>query len=92
MRRMGTSKKIAKNNQERDLPFERAAEFIWEEAVYPEDIRTLYPERRFVAVGYLENRLHVICFTPIAGGVRIIGFRKANDREVRNYGKAITID
>lgn len=84
--------KSAKNKQERGLPFERAAEFIWEEAVYSEDTRTQYPERRFVAVGYLENRLHVICFTPIAGGVRIISFRKANDREVRNYGKAITLD
>jgi uncharacterized DUF497 family protein len=30
-------------------------------------------------------RLHVICFTPIDGGVRIISFRKANRREVRYY-------
>jgi uncharacterized DUF497 family protein len=39
----------------------------------------------FVALGYLGERLHVVCFTPIEGGVRIISFRKANAREKRRY-------
>lgn len=34
----------------------------------------------FYSNGYLEQRLHVICFTPIEGGVRVISFRKANLR------------
>jgi len=84
--------KSEQNRQKRDLPFDRAAEFDWAGAVFAEDDRTQYPERRFVGVGYLDNRLHVICFTPIPGGVRIISFRKANDREAKRYGKAITID
>lgn len=67
--------------------FERAAEFDWETARYIEDTRHSYPERRFIAVGYLEDRLHVLCFTPIKGGVRIISFRKANLREVNRYEK-----
>ena len=29
-----------------------------------EDVRENYPERRFVATGYLDGRLHVLCFTP----------------------------
>ena len=84
--------KSEKNARERDLPFERAADFDWEGAVYTEDSRNPYPERRFVAVGYLDERLHFLCFTPIEGGVRIISFRKANTREAQTYGKALTLD
>ena len=77
--------KSSKNERERSLPFHRAADFDWETANYAEDIRQAYSERRFVAIGYLEERLHVLCFTPIVGGVRIISFRKANLREVKRY-------
>lgn len=50
-----------------------------------------YSERRFVALGYLSERLHMLCFTPVEDGVRIISFRKANRREVREYEKK-TVD
>lgn len=53
-------------------------------------MRHIYPERRFVAMGYLEERLHVLCFTPILDGVRVISFRKANSREVKRYEKKTT--
>jgi uncharacterized protein len=84
--------KSEKNKQQRDLPFDQAVEFEWEDAMFFEDDRKLYPERRFVAVGYLKSRLHVVCFTPIPGGVRIISFRKANDREAKRHGKTLTLD
>lgn len=84
--------KSERNANERDLPFERAAEFNWQEAVFYEDTRTPYPERRFVGIGYLDDRLHVLCFTPINGGVRIISFRKANNREAQDHGKPLTTD
>lgn len=80
-------KKSEKNDRERQLPFERAIDFDWQTAIYSEDIRNDYPERRFVALGYLDLRLHVICFTPIEFGVRIISFRKANLREIKHYEK-----
>lgn len=79
--------KSEKNKRERKLSFEMAIEFDWETALYAEDNRKLYPERRFVALGYLGFRLHVLCFTPIEDGVRIISFRKANLREVKRYEK-----
>lgn len=79
--------KSKKNNRVRRLPFEQVVEFDWETASYSEDTRNFYPERRFVAMGYLGLRLHVLCFTPIEGGVRIISFRKANLREVKRYAK-----
>jgi len=82
--------KSKKNIRERNLSFEEVSEFDWETALYTEDDRKLYPERRFIAVGYLGKRLHVICFTPIDEGVRIISFRKANSREVKKYDKETT--
>ena len=77
--------KSRRNARERGLPFDRAAEFDWETAIYEEDTRRDYGERRVVAIGFLEGRLHVLCFTPIEGGARIISFRKANRREVKAY-------
>jgi uncharacterized protein len=36
--------------------------------------------------------LHVLCFTPATDGIRVISFRKANTREVRNYEQTRTTD
>jgi hypothetical protein len=84
--------KSARNEADRQLPFERAADFGWPDAIIIPDERNDYPESRFVAVGYLDARLHVLCFTPIEGGIRVISFRKANIRKARRYGKPLTID
>ena len=81
------SMKSNKNEQDRGLAFDRAIDFEWETALYSEDTRRTYPEQRFVSIGYLDKRLHVLCFTPIAGGIRVISFRKANLREVKRYEK-----
>jgi len=87
-------KKHAANliNSSRRLGFDRAHDFDWSTASIAEDVRHAYPERRFVAVGYLDGRLHVLCFTPITGGIRAISFRKANQREARKHGKPITLN
>ena len=79
--------KSEKNARERGLPFWAVSEFEWESAVVSEDARFSYPETRFSALGYIAVRLHVVCFTPVLGGIRVISFRKANDREVRRYEK-----
>ena len=77
--------KSERNAKSRSLSFDKAVDFDWETAIYYEDECVDYPETRIIAVGFLGVRLHVICFTPIDGGVRIISFRKANRREVRHY-------
>ena len=77
--------KNAKNIAERGLSFERAADFDFSTALVAQDDRKAYPEVRYVAVGFLAERLHVLCFTPIAGGIRVISFRKANARECKAY-------
>jgi uncharacterized DUF497 family protein len=84
--------KNEKNIRERGLSFERAGDLDFASAVVHEDIRKAYPEPRFVALGFLDGRLHVLCFTPIAGGIRVISFRKGNRREEKVYEQAPTHD
>ncbi len=56
--------KDARNVAHRGLSFARAADFDWAGADIIEAVRFAYPERRFVAVGYLDGRLNVQCFIP----------------------------
>ena len=77
--------KSARNAQARALPFELVADLDWSSALVTEDTRKPYPERRFVALALLADRLHVVCFTPVPGGIRVISFRKANAREVHRH-------
>jgi uncharacterized protein len=80
--------KSQKNAEMRDLPFEVVARFNWETARTNPDDRFEYPEPRFSSFGYIGERLHFLCFTPISGGIRVISFRKANKREIAQYEKA----
>ena len=75
--------KNEKNIRERGLSYGRVAEV---------DFNKEYGETRYIALCYLERRLHVLCFTEIETGIRVISFRKANEREANRYGKAQTID
>ena len=56
------------------------------------DSRYNYKEIRYIAVGYLERRLHILCFTETPTGIRVISFRKANAREAKKYEKSKIID
>jgi uncharacterized DUF497 family protein len=83
-------RKSERNFRERNLGFEEAAEFDLASASYFNEVRN--GENRMVALGYFKRRLHILCFLPTADGIRVVSFRKANDREARKYGKAKTID
>jgi len=82
--------KNIRNIEKRGLSFERAAEFDFATAKVWQDERERYPEARFLALGYLDNRLHVLCFTTKVDGIRVISFRKANHREGEKHGFALT--
>ena len=84
--------KNARNLRERELPFERVVDFDFESATFLIDERREYGEIRHIAIGYLDGRLHFLCFTAIPGGIRVISFRKANLREAKQYGKTLTLD
>lgn len=77
--------KNARNIAERRLPFEQAANFDFSTALIQQDERRPYPEPRFVAIGLVDQRLHVLCFTPTEAGIRVISFRKANPREIKAH-------
>ena len=79
--------KNARNVRERSLSFDEAAQFEFETALVRTDERREYGETRYVALGNLRDRLHVLCFTETEEGIRVVSFRKANDREVNRYAK-----
>jgi hypothetical protein len=84
--------KNARNIRERDLSFERVAEFDFVSATYLVDDRQDYGELRQIAIGYLDGRLHFLCFVLIPDGIRVVSFRKANNREARKHDKPIALD
>jgi hypothetical protein len=84
MHRIRRHQKRGQQTRAGGLGFELAAQFDFGTATIEQDTRKPYPEDRFVAVGLLGTRLHVLCFTPVAGGVCVISFRKANAREARD--------
>ena len=84
--------KNEKNIRERGLSFERVAEVDFNTALILPDTRKEYGETRYIALCYLERRLHVLCFTETEAGIGVMSFRKANEREAKRYGKAQTID
>ncbi|HMR70782.1 MAG TPA: BrnT family toxin [Rubrivivax sp.] len=84
--------KSERNRKERGLPLNRAADFDFAHALLAADERKDYGEVRYVALGLLDGRLHVLCFTETQEGIRVISLRKANAREVARYGRSKATD
>lgn len=80
--------KSAKNAHERGLPFDLVAEFDFDTAVVARDTREPYGEARFIAVGLVGVRLHLVAYTMRGEILRVISFRKANAREIQRYEQA----
>jgi uncharacterized protein (DUF4415 family)/uncharacterized DUF497 family protein len=68
--------KNEKNIQERNLNFERVAEFDFETAQFDIDTRYSYGETLYRAMGFLDKRLHSLVFVEIMSGIRVISFKK----------------
>lgn len=47
-----------------------------------------YQEVRYIATGYIGQRLHRVVYTARGESIRIISLRKANPREMRRYAEA----
>ena len=77
------------NIRDRGLSFELVSHFDFETALIWRDSRKHYIEVRFSALGLMGDRLHSVVFTEVANGIRVISFRKANQREVKRYEKEI---
>jgi uncharacterized DUF497 family protein len=81
--------KSRRNVIERNLSFDDVTEFDFEAARFSLDERRDYGEVRIRAIGFLRCRLHTLVFTETEKGIRVISFRKANKRELKEYEKQI---
>jgi uncharacterized DUF497 family protein len=77
--------KNEKNIRERGLSFERVIDFDFGTAKLDEDVRRDYGERRYIALGLLDGRVHMLVYCETEYGLRVISFRRANKREVKRY-------
>ena len=59
--------------------------FDWSSAKTEPDLRANYGKERFESVGLIDDRLHVLVFTPRGGRRRVISLRKANPREIERW-------
>ena len=73
----------------RDLDFARAGEVFSRTIHIFEDLRRSYGERRFITLGFLDGRLTVVVWTVRGTKRRIISMRKANEREIKEYGRGM---
>lgn len=69
------------------IPLAAAKDFDWDTALEREDDRFDYGESRFVAIGLIGARLHVMVFTEGSDedAVRVISLRSAEKHEARFY-------
>lgn len=67
------------------LTLSHALAFEWDTAIIRQDDRQDYGEARYIAVGYIGPRLHVMVFAKRRKALRIISLRKANRREEKLY-------
>lgn len=73
------------NKARRGFGFEIATRFEFDSALIVEDDREDYAETRYVGIGFIGVRVHVIVFTLRGDTLRVISLRKANKREIRRY-------
>jgi uncharacterized DUF497 family protein len=70
---------------ERGLDMARAGEVFDGACLTVEDDRVDYGEPRYITIGFLDERMVVLVWTPRGDVHRIISMRKANDREKAIY-------
>ncbi|MGO9014637.1 MAG: BrnT family toxin [Dissulfurispiraceae bacterium] len=78
-------KKRQANIIKHGVDFTEIERFEWDAAIVGPDLRRNYYEPGFIAVGNIDDRLYVVVFTMRESSTRIIGLRKANEREVKKY-------
>ena len=81
------NKRIANFNRHK-VDFTKAIDFEWETAVETIDDRSNYGEERWVTIGFIQKKLHVMVYTIRGNKIRIISLRKANRRESKYYEEA----
>ena len=80
------SAKRAATLQSRGLDMARAGEVLAGATLTAQDDRRDYGEDRFITIGFLDDAMVVLVWTPRYGAHRVISMRKANERERAFYG------
>ena len=78
--------KRAETLKVRGLDMAQAADVLGGTTLTVEDDRKDYGEIRFITMGFLDDAMVVLVWTPRDDVCRIISMRKANGRERRLYG------
>ena len=78
--------------RERGLDFADAAEVFEGLKFERPDDRRDYGEVRMITIGYLRDRMVVVCWTPRGDTRHVFSMRKANEREQEKYRDQIKAD
>ena len=73
----------------RGLDFARAGEVFAGPTLDLPDDRSDYGEPRVISFGVLDERMVVLVWTERKSARRIISMRKANEREIESFSKAL---
>ncbi len=72
---------------------DRNIDFAWAAKVFSgahstfADTRNDYGELRYITVGFVDGRMHMLAWTRRDDAIRVISMRKANDRETARFQK-----
>lgn len=77
--------KHAKTLADRGVNFKDAVKIFAGNTIDGLDDRFDYGEKRMITVGYLNERMMVVIWTPRGTARHIISMRKANEKEQRRY-------
>ncbi len=79
--------KNRKNIAWRGLSFDDVPLLDWDNALLWKDTRKEYGELRYCALALMadEDKLYAVTFTLRGNIIRVISFRRANERERRSY-------
>ena len=80
-------KKDEQTREARGFSLAVGAEVISNQAALIVDDRRDYGEERLISFGYVDKRLYVCVYTVRGDALHIISVRKANEREIRKYGR-----
>lgn len=71
--------------QDRGIDFADVVRFDFDTAEIKPDLRRDYGEVRLLALGMIDGRLHMLCFTRRGEVRRVMSLRRADAREYRKW-------
>jgi uncharacterized protein len=77
--------KCRTNLRKHGVDFAAVAAFEWASVQETQDRRKDYGERRWVALGRIDQRVYVLVYTRRGGRIRVISLREANGKEFDRY-------